>query len=249
MIAASCERLYVRHAAAAELGAWSVERDVRWDAVDTERARSRPDVLRCLRDAAIVESYHPVNIARLLRLSTDDVDAGALLSLELFDGFKHFHALRSYLELVGFEPAITDDDLLAARRRAPDPALATDDPVTEFVVFMLSEHLASYFFRRLGEQAPEPVLAELLWLIAADEARHAQATSDLLARRIAADPATSRRILDAAAGFRHFGEQAVAAVPVALPGDPLAIRTFAARIEHLCGVRLVDHIKAALPDR
>ena len=114
---------------------------------------------------------------------------------------------------------------------------------------MLSEHLASYFFRRLGEQAPEPVLAELLWLIAADEARHAQATSDLLERQVALDPSAVQRILDTATRFRHFGEQAVAAVPVALPGDPLAIRTFAARIEHLCGVRLVDHIKAALPDR
>ena len=246
MIAAAAERLYVRHAAAAELGAWSVERDVRWDAVDVGRARSRPDVLRRLRDAAIVESYHPVNIARLLQLSTDDVDAGALLSLELYDGFKHFHALRSYLDLVGFEPAITDDDLLAARRRTPDAALATDDLTTGLVVFMLSEHLASYFFRRLGEQAPEPVLAELLWLIAADEARHAQATSDLLERQVAVDPSAVRRILDTATRFRHFGEQAVPAVPVALPGDPLAIRTFAARIEHLCGVRLVDHIKTTL---
>ena len=53
---------------------------------------------------------------------------------------------------------------------------------------MLSEHLASYFFRRVGEQAPDPVLAELLAFIAADEVRHAQAASDLLAARIARDP-------------------------------------------------------------
>ena len=246
MIAAARERLYVRHAAAAELGAWSVERDVRWDAVDVARAATRPDVLSRLLDAAIVESYHPVNIARLLQLATDDVDAGALLSIELYDGFKHFHALSRYLDIVGFEPAITDDDILAARRRASDRVPPAGDAIAGLVVFMLSEHLASYFFRRLGEQAPEPVLAELLSLIAADEARHAQATSDLLAQRIAADASVIRRILDAAAGFRHFGEQAVAAVPVALPGDPLAIRTFAARIEHLCAVRLVDHIKAGL---
>ena len=246
MIGATRERLYVRHAGAAELGAWSVERDVRWEAIDAERARSRPDLLSRLRDAAIIESYHPVNIARLLQLATDDVDAGALLSLELYDGFKHFHALRSYLDIVGFDPPITDADILAARRHRPDVPLGNDDLITGLVVFMLSEHLASYFFRRLGEQAPEAVLAELLWLVAADEARHAQATSDLLAQRIARDPSVVRRILDAAARFRHFGEQAGVAVPVALAGDPLAIRTFAARIEHLCGVRLVDHIKATL---
>ena len=29
----------------------------------------------------------------------------------------------------------------------------------------------------------------------------------------------------------------------AQPGDPIAIQTFAKRIERLCGIRLVDHIK------
>ena len=240
------DRLYVRHAAAAELGAWSVERDVRWEAIDRTRAYARPELLLRLREAAIVESYHPVNIARLLRLAADDVDAGALLSLELFDGFKHFHALRTYLEMIAFEPAITDDDILAPRRRATGSMLDDGDLIDGLVTFMLSEHLASYFFRRLGEQALDPVLTELLSLIAADEARHAQATSDLLAHRISRDPVVARRVLDAAARFRHFGERAVPIVPVAQPGDPLAITTFAARIEHLCGVRLVDHIKASL---
>ena len=244
--AASQDRLYVRHAAAAELGAWSVERDIRWDAIDRARARSRPELLDRLREAAIVESYHPVHIARLLRLASGDVDAGALLSLELYDGFKHFHALRTYLDLVEHEPPITDDDILAARRRASDDAAHDGALVEGLVVFMLSEHLASYFFRRLGEQAPEPVLAELLSLIAADEARHAQGTSELLARRVAEDRSIIPCILDAASRFRHFAEGAVGVVPVAQAGDPLAIRTFAARIEQLCGVRLVDHIKASL---
>lgn len=240
------DRLYVRHAAAAELGAWSVERDIRWGAIDPKRALSRPDLLARLRDAAIVESYHPVNIARLLRLASDDVDAGALLSLELYDGFKHFHALRTYLDVIEYEPAITDDDILAARRGAVDDPLHPDELIERLVIFMLSEHLASYFFRRLGEQAPEPILAELLSLIAADEARHAQSTSDLLAKRIAGNRSIIPCVLDAASRFRHFGENAIGAVPVAQPGDPLAIRTFAARIEHLCGIRLVDHIKASL---
>jgi hypothetical protein len=89
-------------------------------------------------------------------------------------------------------------------------------------------------------------MAELLSLIAADEARHAQGTSDLLAKRIATNPSIIATILDAASGFRHFGEDAIAVVPVAQPGDPLAIRTFVKRIEQLCGVRLIDHIKASL---
>jgi hypothetical protein len=33
---------------------------------------------------------------------------------------------------------------------------------------------------------------------------------------------------------------------VAEPGDTVAIQTFARRIERLCGVRLVDYLKASL---
>jgi hypothetical protein len=240
--------LYARLAAAADRGRWSVERDVRWADVDATRAHARPDLLAQLRDAALIESFHPVHLAWMLDDTWDDVDAGAAVALELYEGFKHFHALRSYLELVGFEPAITEAEIVAIReraRRAGPPGTL----VERLVEFMLSEHLASYFFRRVGEQVEDPVLAELLARIAADEVRHAQAASDLLATRIARDPALVPAVLDAAVHFRHFGEQAVADVPVAFPGDPLAIRTFARRVERLCGVRLVDHLKAGLEPR
>ncbi|HUF28040.1 MAG TPA: hypothetical protein VMM18_13785 [Gemmatimonadaceae bacterium] len=239
-------RLYERHAAAADRGGWSVERDIRWGDVDRGLARAQPEILAALRDAAIIESFHPVNLGRLLRLTWDDVDACVALSLEMYEGFKHFHALRTYLDIVNHEPAISDDDLVAARRTAAATDLAPSELIDRLVEFMLSEHLAHYFFRRLGEQAREPVLAELLGRIAADEIRHAQSASDLIAKRIAGDRRLVPRVLDAAAHFHHFGEQAIGAVPVAMPGDPLALRTFARRIERLCGTRLVDHLKASL---
>lgn len=238
--------LYARHAAAADRGAWSVERDVPWHRIDRAKAHARPDLLDALRDAAIIESFHPVHLGGLLHDAWDDVDAGVALSLEMYEGFKHFHALRTYLEAVGHEPAITDAELVAVRAAARAEREDARPLVERFVDFMLSEHLAYYFFRRIGEQAEEPVLASLLALIAADEVRHAQSASDLIAKRIAADPAVAARVLDAAAHFRHVGELSVGQVPVALPGDPLAIRSFAKRIERLCGVRLVDHLKERL---
>jgi hypothetical protein len=238
-------RLYARLAAAADRGRWSVERDVRWADVDAVRARARPALLAQLRDAALIESFHPVHLAWMLDDTWDDVHAGAAAALELYEGFKHFHALRTYLDLVGHEPAITDEELVAirARARAEGPRGTL---VQRLVEFMLSEHLASYFFRRAGEQAEDPVLAELLALIAADEVRHAQAAHDLLGARIERDPALVPAVLDAAVHFRHFGDQVVGDVPVAFPGDPIAIRTFARRVERLCGVRLVDHLKPGL---
>ncbi len=236
---------YVRLASAADRGAWSVERDVRWGEVDAPRAHRRPELLAQLRTAAIIESYHPVHLAWMLGDTWDDVDACVAVSLELYEGFKHFHALRTYLDAVAYEPAITNTHIVAvrekARRTGPVGTL-----VERLVEFMLSEHLASYFFRRVGEQAEDPVLADLLALIAADEVRHAQAASDLIAARIARDPSLVPGVLDAAIDFHHFGEQVVDDVPVAFPGDPLAIRSFARRIERLCGIRLVDHIKGRL---
>ena len=63
---AAPRRLYARHAEAADRGRWSVERDVRWDAIDVALARSQPAILDALRDAALIEAYHPVNLAALL---------------------------------------------------------------------------------------------------------------------------------------------------------------------------------------
>ena len=236
---------YARLAAAADRGAWSVERDIRWADIDVTRAHARPELLAQLRDAALIESYHPLHLGWMLGEVWDDVDAGVAVSFELYEGFKHFHALRTYLDIVGYRPSITDAEILAIRTKAravgPQGSL-----VERLVEFMLSEHLASYFFRRVGEQAEDAPLSELLALIAADEVRHAQAASDLLASRIARDPALIPAVLNATLDFRHFGNQVVDDVPVAFPGDPLAIRSFAKRIERLCGVRLIDHIKNGL---
>jgi hypothetical protein len=238
--------LYVRHARAADRGRWSVELDIRWRDIDPAVALADSELLAHLRDAALIEAYHPVNLQRLLAETWDDVDAGVVFSLELYEGFKHFHALRTYLDVVAYEPALTNGDIIEMRRAARAADEGSYDLVERLVEFMLSEHLASYFFRRLGERAREPVLAELLSFIAADEVRHAQSASDLLEKRIAADPSLARRVLEAATSFHHFGERAIGEVPVALPGDPLAIRSFARRVERLCGVRLVDHLKEAL---
>src|SRR5262249_1778818 len=129
--------LYVRHARAADRGAWSVERDIDWKAIDARIALSQPDILAKLRDAALIESFHPVNLSRLIRLTWDDIDAGVVFSLEMFEGFKHFHALRTYLDVVGYEPAITNDDLRAIRKRAERADLDPADSMTPLVEFML----------------------------------------------------------------------------------------------------------------
>ena len=88
------QRLYVRHSAASDAGAWSVEHDVDWDGIDIALARSQPEVLTQLRASALVESFHPVHLGRLLPVIVDDIDATTVVALEMYEGFKHFHALR-----------------------------------------------------------------------------------------------------------------------------------------------------------
>lgn len=244
----SAQPLYVAHADAADRGAWSVERDVEWSAIDPVLAHETPDVLASVRDAALIESFHPVNLGRFMRATWDDIDAGVCFSLEAFEGFKHFHVLRRYLEVVEYLPAITEEELVEVRRVGALDDYSADELVERLVEFMLSEHLASYFFRRLADRAREPVLGEVLALIAADEVRHAQSASDLLAKRIEANPDMRNRVLEAAVRFQHFGAEVVSKVPVAMPGDEVAIRTFATRIERLCGVRIIDHLKAGLDE-
>ncbi len=240
------ERIYERHARAADRGSWSVERDVAWDRIDPGLAHRHPEVLDQVREAAIVESFHPVNLGRLMRATWDDLDAGVVFSLEAFEGFKHFHALRRYLEVVDYRPRITDTELVEVRRAGAPLEIRPQELVGRLVDFMLSEHLAAYFFRRLADRSEEPVLRDLLLRIAADEVRHAQSASDLLAKRIEADPALVPQVLEAAADFRHYGEEVVPELPVALEGDEIAIVTFAQRVERLCGIRLVEHMKADL---
>src|SRR5687768_3135116 len=175
----TARRTYEKHATAAEHGAWLVETVIDWQAIDSDLAYRTPTILRAVRDAVLIESYHPVNLARLMRATWDDIDAGVCFSLEAYEGFKHFHALRLYLDAVQHEPAISEDELMRTRSAAIDAEPAEYDLIPNLVEFMLSEHLAAYFFRRLADQAVEPVLKSLLTRIAADEVRHAQSAADL----------------------------------------------------------------------
>ena len=89
------KRLYERHASAADRGGWSVERDIHWSEIDPTIAHRERALHASLRNAALIEAYHPVHLQRLLAETWDDVDAGVVFSLELYEGFKHFHALRT----------------------------------------------------------------------------------------------------------------------------------------------------------
>lgn len=237
--------IYEDYYSIAEINRWSIDREIPWEDIDRDAAYTQPDLLEQIRTSTLIESIHPVTTNLLLRLLWDDVDATAILSVEVFEGFRHFHALRRYLTMLDYEPEITDDEIVAVRERAM-AAAADPDLTEELVNFVFSEHFAAYFFSRVARQAADPVLALLAQRIARDEFQHTKISYDLLKQRLDAGLEDPQRVVDAAAGFQHYGSVAVEEVPVFQRNDLQAIKSYMKKVGQLTGIRLVDHLKEQL---
>ena len=232
--------MYEDHLRAAEAASWSLE-SIRWGEIDRAGARKETSILTSLRDAAMIEGYLPTFAPRLMLLLWDDVDATAILSLELYEGLKHYTALRRYLEVVG-DASIqaTEPALVRARAGTADISYERDSAITYLTHFMCSELFAAHFFRRLAEQTREPVLAELLDYMSRDELRHSAGAGALLKKRVDANPAAVDEVLRAAENFRHYGSDVVE-IPLAEQNDFDAIMAMNRKIRQLCGLAPTEH--------
>ena len=240
--------MYEQHLRATEANAWPLDTSIAWERIDRDAASREPELLAALYDAAIIEGYLPVFAPRLMQLLWDDVDGTAVLSMELYEGLRHYTALKRYLDLAGYVPApVAERRLVAARERALHLALAPDQVIEHLTSFVCSELFAAYFFLRLSRQTGEPVLRQLLSYMARDEFRHAASAGDVLAKRIDADPSAAARVLAAAERFRHYGADVVD-VPVAIENDFEAIAAMNRKIRHLCGLAPTEHLKEAMAD-
>jgi hypothetical protein len=240
--------IYEDYLIVSELNQWSPEQDVPWHQLDAESARAQPEILEQLRESALIEAMHPVTTKHLMGMLWDDVDATSVLSVELFEGFRHFYVLRRYLDAVSHEPPITDEEIVQARRKAAEAVEGEGDLTQELVNFIFSEHFAAYYFVRLRQRARDPVLRTIAHLIARDEFRHTQISQDLLKQRIERDQESAERVLGAAVNFRHYGAMALEEVPVFQRSDLGAIKSFMKKIEALTGRRVVDYLKEHLPE-
>ena len=238
--------MYEEHLRAADAGAWSLDADIRWSDIDRSVALRERDILVALHDAALIEGYLPVFAPRMMQLLWDDIDATAILSLELYEGLKHYTALRRYLEIVGYSaPSASEPTLVAARAKTRDISYRPELLLTYLTHFMCSELFAAHFFRRLAEQTSEPVLRELLSYMSRDELRHSAGAGALIKKRIDVDPELATEVLAAAENFRHYGSDVVD-VPVAEENDFDAIMAMNRKIRQLCGLAPTEHIKEEL---
>ena len=207
--------------------------DIRWGDIDIQRALRQPDVLRDVRSTAREFAARSADVARMLLTAIRDVHACAVLTLDLHDGLKHLHALRTYLDTVGFTPALSDEELADARDAATRPTVQFDDCTSALVTYLLMQHTASAHVRHLCTRAEEPVLAELLSFIAADEARHARIVSNLIALHVTADPAAGARALRQAERLRNAASQSGGFQRWAR--DDVAVQGFMRHVEALSG--------------
>lgn len=233
--------IYEEHLRAAESVAWTIE-SIRWNAIDHRIARDETEIHAGLRDAAMIEGYLPTFAPRLMLLLWDDVDATAVLSMELYEGLKHYTALRRYLDIVGDQSTkATERALVDARARTSSIKYDRDAAVTYLTHFMCSELFAAHFFRRIADQTREPVLAELLDYMSRDELRHSAAAGALLRKRVNADPGVVPEIISAAENFRHYGSDVVE-IPLAEQNDFDAIMAMNRKIRQLCGLAPTEHL-------
>jgi hypothetical protein len=237
--------IYEDHLRGAEASGWTID-SIRWDAIDRGVARDEPEILARLRDAAMIEGYLPTFAPRLMLLLWDDVDATAILSLELFEGLKHYTALRRYLETVGDrETELTERALVDARGSTAGIKYSRESIITYLTHFMCSELFAAHFFRRIAEQTREPVLAELLGFMTRDELRHSAGGGALLRKRVIADPAVADEIISAAENFRHYGSDVVD-IPLAEQNDFEAIMAMNRKVRQVCGLAPTEHLMEEL---
>ena len=237
--------IYEEHLRAAEASSWTID-SIRWNAIDHRVARDETEIHASLRDAAMIEGYLPTFAPRLMLLLWDDVDATAILSLELYEGLKHYTALRRYLDIVGDQATRSSEQALVDARGATSSIKYDRDSAATYLThFMCSELFAAHFFRRIAGQTREPVLRELMEYMTRDELRHSAGAGALLKKRVAADSGVVPEIINAAENFRHYGSDVVE-IPLAEENDFEAIMAMNRKIRQLCGLSPTEHLMEEL---
>jgi hypothetical protein len=233
---------YADYLTTSEMQRWLVDTDIAWDQIDVQLARTQPDLLRRVRDSALIESFFPILTPRVLDVLWDDPAATAIFSVQLYESYKHYHVFNLYLEKIGWNP-LTDADLIAVRRR--NLGLKYDSATRVLTQYFMSEHFAAHAFFKDSRASTEPVLRRILHLVAQDEVRHSQFGYELLAQRLAREPSEIPVALDAARTFTHFGAVVVDEVPVAAKNDFTAILGVNERLVRICGEGIAPRVSIA----
>ncbi|MBA3578500.1 MAG: ferritin-like domain-containing protein [Gemmatimonadaceae bacterium] len=161
---------------------WSLASEIDWGTIDAAFSKADADLMMLVRRAALRAARRTVGLSHLLAALASDSVASALLARELHDSWKHFHALRSYLEVVEYSPAIADAELDQHRRAAPQDAVRRGDDAAARLAHLLDDAARDgAVFGLIRARAGDPVLARLADRIASDRQQHSLALARYLA--------------------------------------------------------------------
>jgi len=165
----------------ASRASWSVGSAIDWGTADLAAAKRDSEVLLLARRAALRAARRTVGLSHLLSALAGDSVASALLGRELHDSWKHFHALRSYLEVTEYSPAIAEAELDQHRRSAPDDMLRRPEDAAERIAGLVDDAARDgVLFGLISSRALDPALAKLADRIAHDRQQHSLALTRYL---------------------------------------------------------------------
>lgn len=147
-----------------ERARWSLDRDVRWEALDREAIGA--EELHHIRQNCLTELSALYAEEMFIRDFYDDIDFCQFMSIWYYEEMKHCLVLKEYLKRFGLEPG---EEEMRRQRQSFAPA----DWRQTLALHFVGEHRLGTWYQRWSEHFREPVIRQIYGLIAADEFRHA----------------------------------------------------------------------------
>ena len=159
-----------------------------------------------VRGAMLVESHNPVYTTRLLDFFRHDHEMTSFIVTWSYEEMKHYAVLRTYLESCGMVDEQDLDDELRVTRAGPwGEAEMGFTRVQSFTYTMIQEQVTGRFYRNFADATREPLLKEILRIIAKDEYRHCQFYLEKGKQELDADRGRLKEVDDVLLNFEMPG--------------------------------------------
>lgn len=170
-----------------EKTSWTIK-DLPWNELALDKVK--PEYVLLARSAVMGECNSIAALHGFLNESEHDYEFAAFASLWGYEELRHHYAFRAWLEAVGNDLS----DLPVSETRVPYPPGTTH--VATLATNIISELTVFRVYRDVAEMVEEPVLAAIMRLASADEARHARSFTDYARRRLEQHPEELPTVLE-----------------------------------------------------
>lgn len=213
-----------------------------WDRI--QRHLIRETDLMAIRGAMLIESHNPVYTQVLLNYFRHDQEMAAFTVLWSYEELKHYAVLRAWLEATDLVDVFAlEQELEVTRAGDWGETESKFTPVQWFTYTMLQEEITGLFYKRFASRVAEPVLKDILLLVAKDEYRHCQWYLEKAQELLAKDKKLMDQVDEILINFempgptfiREFEEKYAEEMRVAVSPDVTALGEVLNKISKLTG--------------